>query len=432
MRIVKPLETDYRPTSGGWRQLQLCANWAPLLVPLETCVMDRIVLILEAMVPFAQQLLTGVVRYSREQGKWRVLTLGGPGAPSLDYLEQIQPSGVIGRITQKSVLERVRAVGVPVVNLSTVLGDRSVATVGPGDRSIGRLGAEHLLDQGLRNLAYLGPSGLHNSELRFEGFAEGAAVEGCVVARYGDSTDPDQAKLDPSGTRNLEKWLTRLPRPCGLMAFNDHRAASALDACENAGLRVPDDVCILGVDDDDLLQATFPLPVSSIPIAAEEIGHRGCVLLDQLVRGDAAYPQQQLVGPLAVRERASTARHRLLLTAEINLSLTYLDRHFFEPIGVQEMADAAGLNRRTFERRFAKDLDESPYRYLTRLRLDLAKDLLVSNTWTLDAVGHAAGFSGARDFCALFKQHSGMTPTQFRERSAEEKERAQKMARSLG
>ncbi len=291
---------------------------------------------------------------------------------------------------------------VPAVNVSSALGLKRVPSVVSDDRLVGTMGAEHFLRKGHRHFAFFAPDERQFATLRFEGFSTRLARDGmtCILLR---------------DERSLASALTDASKPIALMACNDRAAVAALDVCRDIAMRVPDDVAILGVDNDELMQSLANPPLSTINTARERIGFEAAAMLERLIGGKSDLQDLVLVPPKDVITRRST--DALAITdADVAESARFIHQHAGRQIGVLDVARRATISRRQLERRFKEALGRTIHDEILRCRVDRAKQLLLESDLTLPQVAMASGFASASYLSTVFRRQLNITPGEYRER----------------
>jgi LacI family transcriptional regulator len=216
--------------------------------------------------------------------------------------------------------------------------------------------------------------------------------------------------------RILLAWLKSLPKPVGLMACNDICGREVLQACAAAGLRAPDDVAVVGVDNDELMCELSNPPLSSIALDVEKAGYEAARLLDSLMSGHFAGEHVVQVEPVYVVTRQSS---EIMAPDDPNVAtaLQFIKTHAGQPIGVSHVVEHAGVSRRTLERRFARALGRSISSEITQCRLERAKRLLLETDLPSLRVAAGAGFGTVKTFNRVFRRAAGISPHRFRERA---------------
>jgi LacI family transcriptional regulator len=211
----------------------------------------------------------------------------------------------------------------------------------------------------------------------------------------------------------LKQWLAGLPKPVGIMACNDSRGRHLLEACRQLGLRVPDDVAVIGVDNDDLMCELAIPPLSSVAQDAEGVGYQAAGLLDQLMRGRRRRPTHLVVPPTCLVERESTD---LVATDDplVSGALRFIREHATEGIGVADVVRHLDVSRSTVEKRLKRHLGRTAHDEIQRVRLEAARRLLATTDLPLHVVAQRAGYSTVQYMCAVFKRELGHPPGQLR------------------
>jgi len=297
-----------------------------------------------------------------------------------------------------------QARGIPVVNTSYVR-PLPLPRLGVDDHAVGRLAAEHLIDRGLRRLAVMGMRHCYSVD-REAGFATAAGDLGLPCHRWTDPAD---------GSRREEtqrRWLEALPRPIGLFVPSDVHARTVLHFIQTIPLRIPEDIAVVGCDDDELICTMCRPPLSSVRLDGIRMGNAAYAILEGLMAGGKAPAEPLLLPPLGVTTRASTDL-AAAVDADLLAALHFIRSRCHCRIQVQDIAAAAHVSRSTLERRFRSTLGRSPLEELMRQRLDLAMRLLLDGDATVGAVARQCGFSDANHLAGHFQQRFASTPAAF-------------------
>jgi LacI family transcriptional regulator len=383
--------------------------------------LPTVILLLETSIEYGRGLLRGIVKYERLYGPWSIHVSAGHFQHSLP---PVQPSGsasvgVIARLASLAEAETIVSSAVPAIALESSLEEPELAEVRTrlheirsNSPEIGRIGADYLVGLGLSRLAYCGFRRCPWSQTREHAFRSQANTHGFTSAVYA----PPTGKGEPweHDLQHLGDWLKALPKPVGVMACNDMCGRQVLQACADRGLRVPDEVSVVGVDNDEMLCELADPPMSSIALDLEGAGYAAAVLLDEAMTGRATEGRQVVpVDPVKVVERRST---QPVLQADplVADALRYLRDHAGRLIGVPDISSHVGVSRRTLERRFRSALGCSLHDELTRCRLERAKRLLRETDLPAYRVAEAAGFGNIQPMMRLFRRKLGCTPSDWR------------------
>jgi LacI family transcriptional regulator len=215
----------------------------------------------------------------------------------------------------------------------------------------------------------------------------------------------------------LADWLRKLPKPIGLMACNDMRGRQVLSVCEEAGIVVPEEVAVIGVDNDEVQCELSNPPLSSINLNVKKIGYEAAALLHRLIDGKTkSPPTTMLVPPLGVVTRRSS-EVLAIMDREIADAVRFVRENACTGIDVEHFALQFHVSRSTLERWFQKGLGRSPSEEITRVQLLRIEELLRTTNFTLEKITRMAGFSHVESMCRLFKKVKGQSPGQFRNHS---------------
>lgn len=372
--------------------------------------------VLMALGYYDPQLHRGIIRYAQEAGWVLDSSMAHYGTLPTHW----RGDGIITiLIPQRDDITRyIRRQSVPVVALYGDVERVRVPRVLLDDFHIGQLAAEHLLERGFTDLGFYQFSPLHAVQAREQGFRQ-------TVERAGRNyhlIDWHAASRRKPG-QNWFDWLRRqvlsLPTPIGVMAQSDHRAAYLLGACEAAGRAVPEEVAVIGVDNEEQTCAFAPVPLSSVDCNREVLAYEGAKLLDQLMR-DARPPKKPLVIPPRgiVTRRSSDVF--AVASRPVARALQFIREHYQESIGVDDVIAASRTSRCGLYRAFQKHVGRSVGSEIDRQRVEHARRLLRDTRDKLYRIAHAAGFSGPEQFSRVFQRVTGEPPSAYRRRAAGE------------
>ena len=385
----------------------------------------RVALLYPASVPWIARCLDGIRRYAREQGGWHLFssppTLHGAeeSALTLGSMRGWKGDAIIAVSSDERELRNAKRMGIPIVNLAGGLRQSfGVPRVMVNHFQAGQLAADHLLERGLRNLAFFGWQNNWYSDLRRAGFCERAAESGVTGAVLLRSSDRESKQSWTQRLAGLTQWLARLPRPCGVFAVHDYRAQLVMEACQEAGLRIPDDIAVIGMDNDETIcEHTVPA-LTSVSRNSERVGWEGAALLDRMMQGAPAPTQDLLLDCDGIAARQSTD---ILYCADpvVQKALDYMRENLKAQFNVALIAEHASVSKRTLEMHFRESLSRSPHEYLTKLRVQRAQALMqMPQKRTIDQIAAECGFGTTPTFYSAFRQATGQTPACFRKKHA--------------
>ena len=359
----------------------------------------------------------GVYRYLRVNRHWRVLGQGQYPLLQWDQLDGWEGDGVIAIANSQQQLETLLAVGVPVVNAGSRIIDPRLATVACDSHAIGRMAAEHLMECGIKNFLFMSELRWDNEKLRYQAF-DAAAREGgyrCEALKVDvhETVGADAAGHYEPDMNLIADVLRSSSKPVGICTPNSGLARLVVQAALESGFHVPDDIAVIGVNDDPIIcESTVP-HLSAVVQPAEQIGYQAAVRLDKLMSGAKLESTAEFLQPVGVAAREST---NLLAVADEDVrdALKFIREHAHEPIEVAEIAKHVAISRRTLETKFRGAIGRTPALELRRVRIELAKKLLAETNDPITNVVFAAGFNSRQVFSSLFRRVTGMTPSEYR------------------
>ncbi len=374
----------------------------------------QVALVVETSVIYGRQILKGVARYLRTQGNWSVfLEERELGASPPEWLSHWQGDGVICRSTTPEWARIFRRLRLAAVDLNDRYLDLGLPRVASDMHRIGQAGAEHLCERGFHRLAFCGFSRETWSEQRCAGFAAAARGRATIEGIYRSPWSGLRRHSWQQERDQVAKWISNLPRPLGIMACNDVRAQHVLDACRHIGVRVPDEVAVVGVDNAETFCELCDPPLSSVMPNAERIGFEAAALLDRLMDGGEAPAADLLVEPAGVVTRQSSDAVAVE-DPTVSRAMRFIRDHACQGIKVSDVLENAGCSRSILERRFRAHFGQSPQAEMQSVRIRRAQQLLTETDWSLPRIAEAVGIDHSEYLSVLFKRQTGQTPGQFR------------------
>jgi LacI family transcriptional regulator len=326
--------------------------------------------------------------------------------------------GVIGEIYTQEDLENLQSLGIPIVNTSSSDLARDVPTVSVDNHAIGRMAAEHLVDCKLDNFAFIGPKGLCHVRERLEGFARALEDAGskCQTLLYQPlprrSRHESEESVDPS---YLKDAVGELKFPVGIMTSSDRVGFSVLEASRQLGLRSPEDIALVGVDNDDIFCQLAYSTMTSIEPNAREVGFQAASLLDSLMNGSTPEQTRIRIPPQRLLFRNSTDMSRSKYP-EVARALRFIRNHANEFIDVTNVLDVVPVSRRWLEMKFKEEVGHGIYQEIRRVHIERARELLETTDWPVLRVVRESGFSSAERFDFAFQKLVGMSASEYRKR----------------
>jgi LacI family transcriptional regulator len=381
----------------------------------------RVILLVEASRQYGRGILRGVVSYAHTHGPWNV-ERGDPfyfeygrkhhGRMSTNPQDWMA-DGIIMREPRQA--EALLKLQVPIVFVSYLVEEiPGTACVKTDDTAVGWMAANHFLEKGYDRFAYVGYPGMYWSEQRRAGFAEQVEAVGYRVEQY-EQRKKARGWLEEQEA--LGAWLKRLPKPVAVMACNDDRAEQVVSACRAAGVRAPEELAVLGVDNDEFVCELSNPPLSSISLDVEKAGYSAAALLDKMMHGGSAAGRVVEVRPVEVVERRSTDVLALRDAALVE-ALRYIREHAREPLQVEDVAEHVGVSRRNLHGRFQRVLGRSVHEEVARVRVQLICRMLRHTTLSVPEIARLTGCGSPSHLTRFVKRHMGTTPRAYRQSQA--------------
>ncbi len=383
----------------------------------------NVALIIESSRSYGRSLLRGIAQFSRTKGNWSLLheemTIDAT-LPS--WLADAKVDGIIARL-DNHIITPLRGLDIPIVDVRCRRNYTGIPQVETDDRAVARLVFEHLWQRGFRRFAFCGYRGAHFSEIRLSSFREMVSAANCPLSVYetDGATEAALTTIERSGlvdVKPLSEWLSRLSPPTGLFVCNDIRGQQALNACRKLRISVPDDLGVIGVDDDDAICPLSDPPLSSVRPDAERIGYRAAEILAESMNGKAPSIDTEYIPPTGVAQRLST-RVIAVEDRDVAQACRFIREHAGTGINVGDVVKLSRLSRRQLERRFRLALNRTPHQEITIAQIARVKELLVDTDLPLEQLAPLAGYDYKERLSAVFKRETGETPGTFRRHSQE-------------
>ena len=376
----------------------------------------KVFISIEIAFRYGRDIVRGIGKYSQIHGPW-VLYTEQPNYRKVHITKSwIKNHGIEGLIIHMSGEEHYKEIyktGLPTIILAgtnkRLPGQYHIRT---DDDAIGKMGAKHLLERGFRHFAFSGFDDLFWSIDREKGFSKAVTEAGFKANTFYQSM-ANQAHARNNDTTILIDWLKEQPKPVGLMTCNDDYAYLVLEACRIAGLHIPEEIAIVGVDNDELICEISSPPLSSVALNAEVAGYEGAELLNKLMSGQKITRETIVVQPRKVDTRQSTD----ILAIEdqhMALALRFIRQNAREAIHVDDVTRAAALSRRVLEKKFRKLLNRSIHDEIRRVRINQACIMISETSIPIEQIAFKLNFTDSRNLIRSFKREKGVTPSAYR------------------
>jgi LacI family transcriptional regulator len=398
----------------------------------------RVALLIETSNRYARDLLHGVHDWVSANQRWS-LRLAAPGAhrASLDWLNTWQGDGVIARVDSDAIATALKRSRLPVVDVSAERRRSAFPRISINNQAVAAMAADHLLTKRFPVYAYCGDDRFLWSRQRGAAFMRLVRQRGAPCYEFHATLAAGSAVQTQLGA-----WLRSLPKPVAVFACYDVRAHEVIEACHDLGLDVPNDVAVLGVDDDELICEFSDPPLSSVLPNARRTGYEAAALLSRLMdtktgvaRPSASHspegsreskqgglkpalpPSAEAlpeIEPIRVVERRSTDTDAVA-DAHVVSALRYIRAHACDGINVSDVLRAVPISRTLLERKFEQFVGDSPHRLIKRRQIERVCQLLTESDLSIAMIADMTGFESASYLSAVFRRETGTTPREFRD-----------------
>lgn len=381
--------------------------------------MRKVLLSIEQNRGYGRGLISGITHYSKLYGPWNFYT----GTPFyyrqsqkeqkiFDVIKQWCPDGII--IREDTEIDKIIGLAIPavIITYNQIQVPGFVSLRGDHDVS-GKLAAEHFLERGFNNFAYCGVPNKYWSIYRGESFQRRIAEAGYDVNFF--SFLPSESKINwLKDQEKLKTWLLELPKPVGLMTCTDDRAQNVIEACKACGLHVPQDVAVVGVDNDELLCDLLNPPLSSVALDAFNAGFQAAESLDCLMSGKVCDTDRAIIAQATHLVTRQSSDIFAVGDEDVRSALTYISANSNKAIQVKDVADACGLRPRTIQKKFKYHMGTSVSEVIERSRVELICKRLIESPKTITQIAHDIDFISENHFSRYFRRLMKMSPTAYR------------------
>ena len=360
------------------------------------------------------RLLNGIAAYAAEHD-WHISAASVTKELAIPW--GWEGDGVLAWLAgNEELCEFVLSLRKPTVDFSLRRANLPFAHVAQDHRECARMAAEHLLRKGFRNFLFYSDSENWTFEERGDGFVGALRAEGhdCGWIRWHKHRSYRTGRGEWRVRRSwLASLLHQAPKPLGVFTANGTLAVEVLEVCELAGIQVPGELALIGIEDDLLLPQSAQRPITAVEPNFEELGYQGAAWLDRMMRGKAAPRQPVRIPPSRIIPRQSTDITAVSHTG-LAKALRYISGHYQEEIDVGHIARNSGMSRRGLHQAFVDHLARTPGEHLRTTRIENAKRLLCDSDLKVEAVAGASGYHNINSFFIAFKQACGLPPAEFR------------------
>lgn len=375
-------------------------------------------------------LMAGITEYIHNKGNWQLIVWPDSSQESLSFLKQRGCRGAFVSTQTTTKAKELLQIGIPVIALSTLQDMYNLPFVSADSEQVAKMACDYFLKKKFKNFAFFGLTQAKWSLGRMKFFAEYLAEKGFTVHKFEEQI-PIINDFVPfttlwinttlnTGQEVLAEWLRQLPKPAAILASCDILACHLSNVAKENGLNVPDEIAILGVNDDRAICNICDPPLSSIALNFKKAGYEAARLLDKMISGQQSMEGQCIeIQPTHVESRGSTDIFAID-DPDIVQVLKYIKQNSNKPLQVDEIANYVCISKRSLQLRFRKALGRSIHDQIVQAHFDIAKTLLVETNLPIDEIAHRSGFLYTSNMRRAFKQLAGMLPQKYRQQQRPE------------
>jgi LacI family transcriptional regulator len=368
----------------------------------------KIGLLLSADTEYGRGVLRGVADFAEDHPHC-VFRVIDPDKSGIAAMAKWRPDGLVVMLNEKKLLPRLTMIGRPTVYVCKPSHMEDPGCVQSDDIAVGRLGAEHLMERGAAAYGFVGLAEGDWVQTRAQAFHN-------AITEAGHTCTVFQPLGQASGLREhkgLVAWLRKSVKPLALMTCNDDCGRFVLETIRQTGLRVPDDVAVVGVDNEDPLSRLVWPGLSSVSLNTDEIGYKAAAMLHRTLSGNAAGRNTVQVAPLGVVARGST-RPLALEDPILSRVISAINESISQPLAIDDLAKLVEISRASLERRFRRFLDRTPLQEIRRVRIARARQLLKATDLPLKVIAGQCGYPAPSRLIEAFQAETGVTPSAYR------------------
>jgi LacI family transcriptional regulator len=374
----------------------------------------HVAVLVETSLASGRDIVLGVGRYLRDHGPWSIFhEPHGLDDPVPKWLERWQGDGIIARLQSKKIADAVAATGLPAVDVLGVERRKNIPLVHVDDEAVGKMAADHLLQRGFRHLGFCGLRDVNWSDARRAAFTAIARGAGAGVSVYMLPAQLSTRLSWDEQQNRLAAWVHGLPKPVGVMACNDPIGQKVLETCRRLSLAAPNEVAVIGVDNDEPVCEISCPPLTSVYPDPTRVGYEAARLLDAMMRGAKPPAQPILLAPTGVIARQSTDV-LAIDDREVADALSFIRENACHGINVADVLDRTLSSRAMLNERFRSVLGCSVHDEIVRVRISRAKELLAKSDLPIHLIAERAGFRHQEYMGVVFKRYGELTPASFR------------------
>ena len=376
--------------------------------------MIKILLLIDYSSEFDRKLLRGLVQYSKENGPWLFYRLpsyysgmyGEKGI--LKWAKEWKADAIIGQWNNDTV-NLLKELNIPIVLQNYHHRSTTYSNLTGDYKGTGRMAAQFFAKRMFHNFAYFGINGVVWSDERCEGFRQEVKRIGGNFYCFESDKHEDEIRIEVS------QWLQELPKPIALFCCDDSHALFISETCKISNIHIPEEISLLGVDNDDLICNISDPPISSIELEVERGGYSIGRLIHQQIKKEHEGTFNIVINPIRIELRKTKEKHNIKDPYILEV-VKYIESHYNSDLTIESLLAQIPLSRRNFEVKFKNAMHTSIYQYILNCRVNHLADLLLTTDRSLADIATEAGFKDYNNISRIFKKFKGCSPLEYREK----------------
>ena len=378
--------------------------------------MIKILVLIDYSSEYSRRLMRGLIKYSKANGPWTFYRLpsyyktlyGKEGI--VEWAKEREADAIIALWDHEGT-NRLQQLNIPVLLQNYKERSSFYSNITGDYYGTGAMAAKFFIERKFQNFAFYGSKGVVWSRERAHGFRD--KVEKAGGNYYYFESENLRSEDWSKSHVMLDEWLISLPKPVAMLACDDNFALQISEICKMKNIKIPKDVSLMGVDNDDLICNLSDPPISSIELDVEKGGYEAGRLIHQLIKKDKTEPFNIIINPTRIELRQSTEIYNVE-NEYIDTVVKHLIKNFDTEINIDALSEIVPLSRRNLEIKFKKEMDTSIYQFILTLRINHFANLLLTTDRSLFDLALESGFNDCKNISRVFKKFKGITPIEYR------------------
>lgn len=371
-------------------------------------------------------LMAGLSEYVRDKGNWQLIVWPDSSQESLTFLKQRGCKGAFVSTQTAARAKELLRLDIPVIAVYSLQDMYSLPFISANSELVAKMACEYFIKKRFKNFAFFGITQARWSQERMEYFVKYVSRAGYEVNVFKEEQIPITNDFVPftnlwinktlnTGQERLVQWLKELPQPTAIFASCDILACHLSNIAKEVGLNIPDEISLLGVNNDQAICNICDPPLSSIALNFKKAGYNAARLLNKIISGQQKMQGQWIeIQPTHVESRISTDLFAIE-DQDIVQVLKYIRQNSNKPLQVEDVANYICISKRSLQLKFRKALGRSIHDEIVQAHFDIAKAMLIDTNLSVDEIAAGSGFLYTSNMRRAFKQIAGMLPQKYRQ-----------------